>query len=174
MVISQPAVYCLAVSKERFVDSSLVRWLRSLANPEPIVGETRATPRPSPRPIAAESVGPGDQAPESAPLTAVERRARAAALRGLLLARQRRFDAAERAFAEALRLDPDLDLATVPTFWELERSAHEAVVRVYDAGGQGRRAALLAARLQQRFRPRLVPARPAPASRPDPSPVGSL
>ena len=50
------------------------------------------------------------------PLSAEERRARAAALRGMLLARQRRFGPARRAFAEAIKHDPALDLASVPTF----------------------------------------------------------
>lgn len=172
MVISQPAVYCLAVSKGRFIDSALVRWLRALGRPEPIIGVTAPA---APHPVETYSAPIANAAtePTTSPLTATERRARAAALRGLLLARQRRFDAAERAFAEAIRLDPALDLATVPTFWELERSAHEAVVRVYDAHGHARRAALLTARLQQRFRPRLLPTRASLAVAPDPSPVRS-
>lgn len=185
MVISQPAVYCLAASKSRLADSVLGRWLRALARPEPVIElgahvafaavadaappvVPTAPPTPDP-PDATLASDPGDP-----PLTATERRARAAALRGLFLARQRRFAAAEGAFAEAIRLDPALDLATVPTFWDLERSAHEAVVRVYDEGGQGRRAAILAARLHERFRPRLVPRPLARRDAPAPTPAGTV
>lgn len=171
MVISQPAVFCLVATKSRLADGAFGRWLRALTRPEPVIGPkadiAAAAATPEAPPALASTASPGADptaGPEDLPLTATERRARAAALRGLFLARQRRFDAAERAFAEAIRLDPALDLATVPTFWDLERSAHEAVVRVYDEGGQGRRASLLAARLHERFRPRLVPTRPDSAA----------
>jgi hypothetical protein len=94
--------------------------------------------------------------PEDAPLTAQERRARSAALRGLLLSRQRRFTAAQSAFTEAVRLDPELCLESVPTFWDLERGAHEAVVRAYSEAGRTYEASMLASRLRTTFRPRLV------------------
>lgn len=162
MVISQPAVLCLAASQSRLTESNFVRWLRRWGRSRP------TTPiAPVTAPVVESAPEPPSPAPDiddptaaDVPLTAAERRARAAALRGLLLARQRRFQAAEQAFAQAIRLDPELDLATVPTFWDLERSAHEAVVRAYDEAGQGHRAAVLAARLQERFRPRLVRRRP--------------
>lgn len=93
---------------------------------------------------------------QDAPLTAQERRARSAALRGLLLSRQRRFTAAQSAFTEAARLDPDLSLESVPTFWDLERGAHEAVVRAYTEVGRTYEASMLASRLRTTFRPRLV------------------
>ena len=89
--------------------------------------------------------------------TATERRADAAALRALFLARQRRFAAAQAAFAEALRLDPGLDLPAVAGFWELERSGHEAAIRAYEAVGREREALILAAKVRQTFRPRLAP-----------------
>ena len=96
-------------------------------------------------------------------LAAHERRARAAALRGLFLARQRRFVSAQRAFTEALQLDSALDLATVPSFWKLERAGHEAAVRAYETVGRGRDAAILASQVRTTFRPRLVPSTRGPA-----------
>ena len=110
--------------------------------------------------VASDEAAPLDAA---APLTAQERRARAAAYRGLLLGRQRRFSAAQAAFAEAATLDPLLALESIPTFWDMERGAHEAAVRAYIAAGREREATYLASRLRTTFRPRLVPA-PTPAS----------
>jgi hypothetical protein len=92
----------------------------------------------------------------SAPLTASERRARAAALRGLALSRQRRFDAAQAAFGEAARLDPLLDLTRTPGFWRLERAAHEAAIAAYEDAGRDRDAAVLRARVSSTFRPKPV------------------
>jgi hypothetical protein len=92
------------------------------------------------------------------PLSANERRARAAALRALALSRGRRFDAAGAAFAEAARLDPLLDLTRTPAFWKLERAAHEAAVNAYVQAGRERDAAVLRARVQSTFRPK--PLRP--------------
>lgn len=91
-------------------------------------------------------------------LTAGERRARAAALRGLAFARQRRYDAARSAFAEAAKLDPVLDLTRTPGFWNLGRGAHEAVVAAYLDAGRERDATVLHARIQRTFRPRPLPA----------------
>ena len=167
MIITQPAFLCLAASHAQVVEGPVARWLRRFGRAEPVVPKetlapalvrSNSAPEPTLSVIDGPSPGPST-APESDPLSGTERRARAAALRGLLLARQRRFPAAERAFAEAIRFDPALDLATIPTFWEMERAAHEGIVRVYDQEGQGRRASILAARLQERFRPRLLPLR---------------
>ena len=72
------------------------------------------------------------------PLTANERRARAAALRALAFSRARRFDAAQTAFQDAATLDPALDLTRVPAFWSLERGAHEAAITAYTGRWQGR------------------------------------
>ena len=154
MVISQPACICLAATAERLRrglevfgrrrgrQAAAVVATASVAEPESeVLGE--------PVPVAAEAVS----------LTATERRARAAAFRGWLLARQRRFVSAQAAFAEAARLDPALDLTTIPGFWELERGGHEAAARAYDEIGRGREATALAARLRQTYRPRLVPGR---------------
>lgn len=106
-------------------------------------------------PALSDTPEPADEMQET-PLTARERRARSAALRGLLLSRQRRFAAAQSAFAEAARLDPELSLESVPTFWDLERGAHEAVVRAYREVGRTYDASMLASRLRTTFRPRLL------------------
>ena len=96
----------------------------------------------------------------STPLAANERRARAAALRAMAMGRERRFDAARAAFAEAAGLDPLLDLTRTPAFWKLERAAHEAAIDAYLQAGRDRDAAVLRARVQSTFRPK--PVRPRP------------
>jgi hypothetical protein len=96
----------------------------------------------------------------SMPLAANERRARAAALRAMALSRERRFDAAMAAFTEAARLDPVLDLTRTPSFWTLERAAHEAAIAAYAQAGRERDAAVLRARVHSTFRPK--PLRPRP------------
>jgi hypothetical protein len=96
----------------------------------------------------------------STPLAANERRARAAALRAMAMSRERRFDAARAAFAEAAGLDPLLDLTRTPAFWKLERAAHEAAIAAYLQAGRERDAAVLRARVQSTFRPK--PVRPRP------------
>jgi hypothetical protein len=96
----------------------------------------------------------------STPLAANERRARAAALRAMVFGRDRRFDAARAAFAEAAGLDPQLDLTRTPAFWKLERAAHEAAIDAYLQTGRERDAAVLRARVQSTFRPK--PLRPRP------------
>jgi hypothetical protein len=96
----------------------------------------------------------------AAPLAANERRARAAALRAMAFGRERRFDAARTAFAEAAGLDPLLDLTRTPAFWKLERAAHEAAIDAYLQAGRERDAAVLRARVQSTFRPK--PLRPRP------------
>jgi hypothetical protein len=107
-------------------------------------------------PAVSETPERDDAETQDEPLTAQERRARSAALRGLLLSRQRRFTAAQSAFTEAARLDPKLSIESVPTFWELERGAHEAVVRAYSDVGRTYEASMLASRLRTTFRPRLL------------------
>jgi hypothetical protein len=83
------------------------------------------------------------------------------------LGRQRRFTAARAAFTEAARLDPELRLESVPTFWDMERGAHEAAIHAYAEAGRTYEASMLASRLRTTFRPRLVSPR-----RGTPSPVG--
>ena len=126
--------------------------IAALDPPAPVAADVGDEPV---EPAASHAASETDRGlPE--PLSAAERRARATALRGLLLARGRRFARAQAAFAEAARLDPGLDLSTVPTFWELERGGHEAVIRAYrDAGREGD-AAALAVTVRQTFRPRIV------------------
>jgi hypothetical protein len=102
----------------------------------------------------------------ASPLAANERRARAAALRGMAFGRDRRFDAARIAFAEAAGLDPLLDLTRTPAFWKLERGAHEAAIAAYLQAGRERDAAVLHARVQSTFRPKPVRSRPRVMLRP--------
>jgi tetratricopeptide (TPR) repeat protein len=133
----------------------------------PWVEEDRSTPTPRPvewRFEADEEASPPEPAgPEPARLgerepglTADQRRARAAALRASLLARQRRHEEAARAFGEALGLDPEIDLTEAPHFWELERAAHRAAADAYEAAGRTRDAMTLRGRIELRFRPKLV------------------
>lgn len=174
MVISQPAVVCLDATRHRILRAvaagrlSLGGWVgrRSVADtpnhagkPATAAEERPVSPSTEPAPLPVPPV------PLPAPLSATERRARAAAVRGLMLARQRRLGAAQSAFAEAAALDPALDLAAMPTFWELHRGGQEVVVRAYEEVGRVRDAAMLQARLRQTFRPRPVPNRPVPAPR---------
>jgi hypothetical protein len=96
----------------------------------------------------------GNEPAADAPLTAAERRARAAALKGLAFSRERKFDAARSAFALAAKLDPALDLTRTPSFWQLERAAHEAAIDAYVDAGRADDAAVLRARVRSRFRPK--------------------
>lgn len=98
-------------------------------------------------------VGPPDAPPK---LSADEQRARLAAIRALRRARQERYDDARDLFADAARLDPTLDLSSVPSFWELPRAAHDAAVAGYEQAGRERDASRLVAVIRRRFRPRLV------------------
>jgi hypothetical protein len=107
-----------------------------------------------------EGQASSDAVDASTPLAANERRARAAALRAMAFGRDRRFDAARAAFAEAAGLDPLLDLTRTPAFWKLERAAHEAAIDAYLQAGRERDAAVLRARVQSTFRPKPVRSRP--------------
>lgn len=180
MVISQPAVVCLEAARGRLIRAlwpgrAAAEGLSErapagavpaapvdVASPAtvqaavPVAASFQALVVPVGGPPVPESSGP-DVPAASGPLTAAEVRARATALRALLLARQRRYDAAETAFVDAARFDPALDLASVPTFWALERGGHEAAIRAYERVGRPNEAALLAARVRRTFRPRMVP-----------------
>lgn len=195
MVISEPGLICLETSEYRLLRDFASLWFGpSAATPDrAYAGSTRPPVRIEPSPAssvvqtdAAEpsradaTLTPDDGQEEGGvgelmgadgddiePLTAQERRARSAALRGMLHSRQRRFGAAQAAFTEAARIDQTLSLESVPTFWELERGAHEAAVRAYEAAGRTYDASMLASRLRTTFRPRLVNTRngaPSPAS----------
>jgi hypothetical protein len=98
-------------------------------------------------------------------LTPNERRARVAAVRGLLRAREHLFDAARVAFTEAATLDPRLDLTKIPDFWTLPRGGQQAAIEAYELAGRERDAFMLIARMRKAFRPRLV------ATSGDPTPV---
>lgn len=175
MMISQPALICLNATWQRLIG-------QSARGAEPTAARVRHAPTPADAvqsdvaaaaasPLMAEAAG-GSLAPvareqgpavgtavdASTPLAANERRARAAALRAMALSRERRFDAARAAFAEAAGLDPALDLTRTPAFWKLERAAHEAAIDAYQQAGRDRDAAVLRARVQSTFRPK--PLRP--------------
>ena len=181
MMISQPALICLNATWQR-----LVR--RSARDAEPAAAEAlhvqdsvlagaiqNGVDVAAEQPLVVAAVGAGesrapaareegrairDAVDASTPLAANERRARAAALRAMALGRERRFDAARAAFAEAAGLDPLLDLTRTPAFWKLERAAHEAAIDAYLQAGRERDAAVLRARVQSTFRPK--PVRPRP------------
>jgi len=163
MVISQPAVVCLEATTDRVRRVWAAFRGGTADGGRGVVAASRAEAVAAAPPVARDADERGESDPDAAPtpLTAPERRARAAAFRGLLLARQRRFAEAEAAFAAALRLDPALDPTTIPTFWELERGGHEAVVGAYQAVDRTGEAATLSARLRRTYRPRLVRTRSA-------------
>lgn len=159
MVISQPAFICLEAMAEhvRRVVAALFggRDGQSVGLVAAAVVPVMAA-EPS-RDLDRDGGEAGERgATDGTLLSAPERRARAAALRGLLLARQRRFAGAQAAFAEAVRLDPAFDPTAMPTFWELERAGHEALVGAFLAADRPRDAEALAARLRGTYRPRLV------------------
>ena len=178
MMISQPAVNCLNATWQHLMRRSVrevgldaTQVLQMSAMEDTIQNGVEALAEASliaaavagesPAPVAREQ-GPalGPEVDDSAPLAANERRARAAALRAMTLSRERRFDAARAAFAEAAGLDPALDLTRTPAFWKLERAAHEAAINAYLQAGRERDAAVLRARVHSTFRPK--PLRPRP------------
>ena len=180
-MISQPALICLSTTWQRLMG-------KSARDVEPAAAEALHVQEPdlaaaiqdgvdvaakhslmaaaagggeSHRPVTREAGQAVPDRPDaSTPLAVNERRARAAALRGMAFGRERRFDAAKAAFAEAARLDPLLDLTRTPAFWKLERAAHEAAIDAYLQAGRERDAAVLRARVQSTFRPK--PLRPRP------------
>ena len=166
MMISQPALLCLEATWHRLLRRPLAETdaghVPDVPPPAHLsaesVGHERSAEVPSgPAPMAAAVSEPplGEVAP-TGPLTAAERRARAAALRALAFGRGRHFDAARAAFTDAARLDPTLDLTRTPSFWKLERAAHEAAIDAYVAVGRDRDAAVLRARVRSTFRPRAL------------------
>jgi hypothetical protein len=88
--------------------------------------------------------------------TPADRRVQAALIRAKLLSGQGRFEEAESAFSEAIVLDPLLDFAGDPDFWSIERGGQDAAVRALESAGRGRDGMILRARLENRYRPRLV------------------
>jgi hypothetical protein len=83
-----------------------------------------------------------------------EQRARVIALRGLSQARDGEYERAQTSFASAARLDPRLDLALLPAFWNLPRKAHEVAVAALSDANRARDAAALTAAIRTRFQPR--------------------
>ena len=93
-------------------------------------------------------------------LTPNEQRARVAAVRGFVRAREQRFDDATGFFTEAATLDPRLDLATIPRFWTLPRGGQQAAIDAYERAGRERDAAILIARVRKQFRLKLIASPP--------------
>ena len=182
-MISQPALICLSATWQRLmgkpaqdVEPAAAQALQVQAQvqdavlagaiqhavdvAEQAMMDAAVNPGESRGPVAREE---GQAIPDavdaSTPLAANERRARAAALRAMAFGRDRRFDAARTAFAEAAGLDPLLDLTRTPAFWKLERAAHEAAIDAYLQAGRERDAAVLRARVQSTFRPKPVRSR---------------
>jgi hypothetical protein len=170
MMISQPALICLSATWQRLMGKSArdeepaaVQALHVQTQELVLAGAVRdavdgteeqsliatdAAGGRSSGPVAREAgQAVPDRVDASAPLAANERRARAAALRAMAFGRERRFDAARVAFAEAAGLDPLLDLTRTPAFWKLERAAHEAAIDAYLQAGRERDAAGLRARV---------------------------
>lgn len=85
-----------------------------------------------------------------------EQRARVLALRGLSQARDGEYERAQTSFASAARMDPGLDLAMLPTFWNLPRRAHDVAIAALHDANRGRDAAALTATVRTRFRPRAL------------------
>jgi hypothetical protein len=89
-------------------------------------------------------------------LTGHEQRARVLALRGLSQARDGEYERAQTTFASAARLDPRLDLALLPSLWNLSRRAHDVAVAALHDANRGRDAAALTATIRTRFRPQAL------------------
>ena len=113
--------------------------------------------------------------PEQRPLSPVEERARAAAVQGYVRARDGNNTQATEHFAEAARLDGELDLTTIPGFWTLPRAAHDAAADAYEKADRERDAWRLRAVIRRTYRPRLVqhaasaPTPISPAAETDPT-----
>jgi hypothetical protein len=79
-------------------------------------------------------------------------------VQGFVRARDGRHEQAIEHFADAARLDPELDLTTVPGFWTLPRGAHDAAAVAYERAERERDAWRLRAVIRRTYRPRLLPA----------------
>ncbi|HRA48906.1 MAG TPA: hypothetical protein PK819_12625 [Thermomicrobiales bacterium] len=77
-------------------------------------------------------------------------------MKGFLRARDGQYDRARDQFAQAIALDPHLELTAIPNFWDLPRAAHDAAVAALEDVGRERDAARLAAIISRRYRPRLL------------------
>jgi hypothetical protein len=105
--------------------------------------------------------------PDPHALTPAEERARIYAVKGYLRARDGQYERAQAHFADAVQLDPELDLTSVPKFWELPRAAHDSAVAALDQVGRGRDASRLLAIINRRYRPKLVTDRAQARKSPD-------
>jgi hypothetical protein len=145
MMISQPALICLNATWQRLMRKSardmepaVAQALQPHVQEPDLAGAIHdAAGAATEQSLMAAAVGGESRAPEarevrqvssdrvdvSTPLAANERRARAAALRAMALGRERRFDAARVAFAEAAGLDPLLDLTRTTPICRQDASA---------------------------------------------------
>lgn len=172
MILSQPALVCLEATWQRLLGRG-AETEAPVNVRRPLAPLRDSSPTGPGAPVALARQIPDEPSltaqiviDAESPLTAQERRARAAALRGLAFSRQRQFMAARNAFVEAARLDPLLDLTRTPGFWKLERGAHEAAIEAYLASGRERDAAVLRARVRSTYRPKPVRPRPEAAFNP--------
>lgn len=94
----------------------------------------------------------------------IRREAKAAAVRGLFLARSERLEEARSAFVEAAA-DPSTDLADLPGFWQLSRRAMLTAALAYEDVGRYRDASALSARVRTKYRPRAVAPLTSPVRR---------
>ncbi len=102
---------------------------------------------------------PADRSPEE-----FHQGARAAATRGLFLARSERLGEARAAFAHAAA-DTSIDLTELPGFWRLSRGAMLVAAVAYEDVERYRDAAALSARIRTRYRPRALPPTASPSRR---------
>ena len=180
MVISQPAVVVGGAYGEavgRGVAGVRDRVRRLLRGRESRIAPDQAPPAlddqsmdpagPAGVPLPAAEIGGWEDGSDRMP-AADARRAQAALLRGLMLARKGCYDAAGAAFLEGLRLDREIDLAGDPEVWALPRGGLEAAAGAYERAGRVREASALAATVRRRFTPRAVPRPSAPADSPIP------
>lgn len=89
------------------------------------------------------------------PLPDGEHSARQHAVKGLYAARNGNLSSAEHHFTIAAGY-PDIDLCSVPGFWQLSRSAMTTAVRAYEEAGRLREASALNARIRTVYRPRRI------------------
>lgn len=164
VVISEPAVVCLNGSVDiRYQDSGGWRrffWWRSRRphSDARIAAPHQALSAAAPVATSVTEVtaaATNERVGVSGPTET--RRAESAAMRGVFLARSRRYAAAEAAFVEAIGLDATLDLLASEAFWTMPRAGQEAAMRAYGGVGRARDAAVVKATLQAVYRPRLIP-----------------
>jgi hypothetical protein len=179
MILSDVAIIDLRLQQRALAASltALIHWPRRRSNAA-LAFECASINSPSPAPIAPAPIeseliaSPTTEelrfrwrrhprlralTAEKAQLDPEEQQARRAAVRGLMLAREHDYAAAQTAFTEAAHC-PELDLTTIPTFWRLTRAGQDAATQAYQEVGRDRDALVLATALDSTFRPHPLPA----------------